>query len=71
MESRIREIPERCTGCRVCQLVCSMTYQGRFAPQEAYLLVEEKGPCLTEECTGCGLCADHCPSEALVREEEA
>jgi len=65
----IRVIPERCTGCRVCQLICAITYEGRFCPEDAHVVVGEDGPRHTDECLACGLCADHCPAGALEREE--
>jgi NAD-dependent dihydropyrimidine dehydrogenase PreA subunit len=66
--------PEKCTGCQVCQLTCSITYQKRYSPASAYLRVENEDVAsrdfaitFTEECVpDCNLCAKSCPYEALI-----
>ena len=62
---------EKCTGCRVCELVCSITKQGEFNPRKSHihiLLNNEFGvyiPALKLECDFCGRCVELCPTEAL------
>lgn len=68
---------EKCTGCRICQLVCSLLYQKKFSPNDAYiqiLNIYELTPKISflEGCTKCGQCAKHCLYGALmIKESEA
>ena len=68
---RILIHPENCTGCRRCQLACSVLYTKIFKPSAAHLEVDWMGDhCLitfTDECTGCGVCADECFFGALEK----
>ncbi|MFO8049799.1 MAG: 4Fe-4S dicluster domain-containing protein [Desulfosudaceae bacterium] len=67
--------PERCAGCRRCELACSRRYTGRFNPEAAFLKVfldetengTEAAVTFSEQCDHCGLCAEACLYEALVR----
>lgn len=51
-------IPEKCTGCRACVLVC---------PTEA-ILGEKKEPhqIIQAKCTRCGICLDSCKFDAVL-----
>ena len=65
--------PEKCTGCRSCQLICSLTFEHRFNPLEAYIQVERTGDgeyqiYLTEDCKNCGLCVKYCAYGTLALE---
>ncbi|MCD6569757.1 MAG: hypothetical protein J7L53_03545 [Deltaproteobacteria bacterium] len=68
---KIEATPERCTGCLICQLVCSEIYTKRFNPSMARIKVDILGvDCLisfTEECNECGVCVDHCLYGALKK----
>lgn len=62
----------KCSGCEVCQLWCSVTFQGAFSPLKAYICQEfypGQGFKITfkEDCNKCGICADHCVYGALTR----
>lgn len=65
-------IPERCVGCKLCQLICSFVKLRIFNPSRALLNInvdEKRG--LFEikffpECDSCGACIEYCPSEALI-----
>jgi Fe-S-cluster-containing hydrogenase component 2 len=59
---------ERCTGCLRCALVCSDLYARRFEPSSSRINISsdsDRTIHLTDECNGCGVCADHCFYEAL------
>lgn len=66
--------PEKCTGCRDCELVCSMTKTGEFNPMRSliravYFPKEMVTVPLT--CLQCDepLCEDVCPANAIERNE--
>jgi Pyruvate/2-oxoacid:ferredoxin oxidoreductase delta subunit len=65
---------ENCTGCLRCQLGCSDVYTKTFNPLAAYIRVNvSAGECsinFTEDCTKCGICADHCFYDALRKKPE-
>lgn len=67
----IQVIPQNCTGCLQCQLACSELYTRRFTLHEARLQVVFTNTGCTirfsDDCTCCGVCADHCLYEALVK----
>ena len=74
MPKSITAIPERCVGCKLCQLICSYITFRVFNPSRAHLTIkanEKKGRFDIEflpECTLCGACVKYCPSEALIRD---
>lgn len=63
--------PERCVGCLICQLRCSLRLAHSFNPARAAIQVDRTssglGASLTfiEACDNCGICARHCPYGAL------
>ena len=64
--------PEICTGCRVCESVCSLTHFGRCNPAEARIRVlrwEQKGVDVPVVCLQCddAICANVCPVNAITR----
>jgi MinD superfamily P-loop ATPase len=68
---QISVVPENCTGCLRCQLACSEFYSGRFTLQEARLEIILSGSVcairFSEDCTSCGVCADNCLYDALLK----
>jgi carbon-monoxide dehydrogenase iron sulfur subunit len=62
---------EKCTGCKLCELVCSAKHQGVFNPQKAHLKIldhytqtgREKG---MKTCVLCMSCIESCPVEAIA-----
>ena len=63
---------DKCTGCRICELVCSMMHnQGGSNPTKSYIRVMRNEdfdvniPILSPECTQEGLCVEYCMPRAL------
>jgi len=69
--------PEKCTGCRTCQVRCSIRYLGEFNPFKSYIIVaRDHGKRttsldFTDDCTWCGYCARFCSYGALVLKKSA
>lgn len=66
---------ERCTGCRLCELACSLHHEGRFSPELSkirVLKIDRYGfdyPLLCHQCQRCSALL-HCPRGALKRGPE-
>ena len=65
--------PDECTGCRLCELVCSLRNVGEFNPARArvHVIGFEESFSLPVMCLQCEkpYCAEVCPSDAITREE--
>ncbi len=66
---------EKCTGCLVCELRCSLRFEKAFNPARAKIRIKrlvgaetEFSIAFTDDCDNCGLCVRHCPYGALVQE---
>ena len=74
-KQNIRVHPEACVECLSCQLICSLTYQDRFVPEEAYIQIDPRIDThdmvkirFTEDCVKeCSLCVRYCVFEALAK----
>jgi formate hydrogenlyase subunit 6/NADH:ubiquinone oxidoreductase subunit I len=70
---------DKCTGCRICELTCSLMLHKEFNPKKSYirLIANEEAnvyiPILDIRCSFCGNCVEACPTKALkiVNLEEA
>lgn len=64
---------DKCTGCRTCELVCSLEKEGVFNPRMSRIRIEEeKGTLNANICRLCKVdarCIDSCPVEALEKDE--
>jgi carbon-monoxide dehydrogenase iron sulfur subunit len=73
--------PEKCSGCRICEMACSGAHLGVFNPRKALLRIEiDRSPRIETElsridvpvvCLQCdpAPCAEACPVEAIVKAE--
>jgi carbon-monoxide dehydrogenase iron sulfur subunit len=63
---------ERCTGCRICELACSIEKQKKFVPRKARLKHNYHYPLkdVVSVCRQCAFapCAKTCPVEAISRD---
>ena len=62
---------EKCTGCRVCELICSMARSGEYNPKKSCIRVlrhmelDVSIPVLNTACDFCGKCIEWCFPEAI------
>ena len=66
---------EKCTGCRLCELVCSVVHDGVSNPARSRIKVvkwESEGVYVPISCQQCddAPCMNVCPSKALSRDED-
>jgi len=65
--------PEKCTGCLVCQLCCSLVHHKVFNPSLARISIkftgDEREIAFTEGCDGCSACARFCAYGTLEVKE--
>ena len=63
---------DNCTGCRICELICSMVKFGEYNPQKAHIkLIRNREMdvnvvTIDSRCDFCATCAQWCPNEALT-----
>jgi len=70
---------DKCTGCKVCELICSMAKHGEYNPPKSYIRVMKNSEMdvniviLDAYCDFCNKCVEGCLPEAirLVSLEEA
>ena len=65
---------ERCTGCLICQLICSFTYTRVFNLAKARIVIEydRKEIHFTDECVqNCHLCTRYCVYGAITRKNKS
>ena len=71
----IEVIQDKCTGCRLCEMACSLHHEQECSTTKSRIKIvrdEEFGNHLVLACTQCAeaYCAESCPMEALRRDEE-
>lgn len=72
---KIQINPEKCTGCRICELICSMTHYGESNPKRSRIHVYKLErffvdvPMVCKQCPDPS-CAAACPIEVLKRGAE-
>ena len=61
----------QCTGCRICELICSMTCYGEYNPRRSHIRLLRNREmdvgmvALDPTCNYCGQCVEWCPNQAL------
>lgn len=68
MDKQVEIDPDKCAGCYICQLVCSLTYHGMFNLAKARIKIDLSSNKIewTEDCIeGCTLCVKYCPYGAI------
>jgi len=73
----VKTHPDRCTGCLICALRCSLRLSKGFNPANARIQIRrlvdaqtEYAVSFSEACDNCGICVRHCPYGALVLEKK-
>ena len=65
--------PEKCTGCRICELVCSAAKEGEFNPLLSRIRTMRVGTVINTSlaCRMCDdpTCVNSCPRKALSQDE--
>jgi Fe-S-cluster-containing hydrogenase component 2 len=76
---RINVIPERCVGCRLCELACSGSRLGVFDPVRSNITVEMEGmpelpvPIIKDTCDACNgdpACIKVCPARVIIWDKD-
>ena len=71
MDKKLTAYSEKCTGCKICQMICSWSKYKVFSPCQAQLdiAVDEKNAAFhisfKEGCNSCSICTRYCPSGAI------
>ncbi len=68
----------KCTGCRTCELRCSLRFEKAFNPARAAIEIRrqiqsahEYKISFNDSCDQCGICARYCSYGALTQEKES
>lgn len=71
---RLRVIPGKCSGCRLCMQICAISHFEDINPKKAGLRIEahfpQPGLYKPRVCSQCGKCLEACPEDAIVRRED-
>lgn len=72
---RIAKNEARCTGCRICEVLCSLVRYGENNPKKAAIRIAGEFPVpgryRIAACDQCGDCARACPVEAIYEKDGA
>ncbi len=67
--------PERCTGCRYCEIACAFKHHGIINPEKSHIRIfidERNFELEASNCQNCEepLCKAACPEDAVVKDEQ-
>jgi ferredoxin len=69
---KIKVTKEKCTGCRLCQQICTIEHFKEINPKKAAIGIEPKFPepgyFVPKVCVQCGKCMVACPVDAISRQ---
>lgn len=69
----LKAIHENCSGCGTCRLACAMENRRQVNPSLAVLRIDSRFPAPGDYririCDQCGVCAEVCPVDAIVKDE--
>jgi Fe-S-cluster-containing dehydrogenase component len=65
---------DKCSGCKICELVCSYLQSKKYSPKKSFIRVMERKdmgvfiPVIHAQakCNGCTKCVEWCPTRALA-----
>ena len=63
---------DNCSGCRICELICSMVKFGEYNPQKSHIkLIRNREMdvnlvAIDSHCDFCATCVQWCPNDALA-----
>lgn len=65
----------KCTGCRICEMVCSFAHNRNFNPRRSRISIlrnEESGTNIPKVCRQCEkpLCIEACPNEVIYKNKK-
>jgi class I fructose-bisphosphate aldolase len=65
--SRLKILPDRCTGCQICSMACSQSHAGDSRPNYSAIKVQHDFPkrFKFQTCTHCYQCIPVCPQSAI------
>jgi ferredoxin len=72
---KLKFYPNRCVGCGICSLICSLNHDKIFSVEKARIKIKKNYPSLEDPivkayfCVDCQKCVEVCPSGALTVEE--
>ena len=72
---KIQVIQEKCTGCRLCEQICTIHHCKEINPKKSAIRIKaefpEPGIFIPKLCDQCGDCIEVCPTTAISKEEHA
>jgi Fe-S-cluster-containing hydrogenase component 2 len=64
---------ELCSGCRTCEVICTLTHTGEVNPKKSAIHPAAEFPVPgtyhIKVCSQCGVCAEECPEGAISEKE--